>query len=147
VLALGGVQVGLGPGLALANNPIYTPYPFPRGPRGRFAPVTATVGTVTTGSTNPEAAIEYVRYLLSPEAQIFLARTGLRPVTADPRAVSAWQERVGDQRARAIDAGLAGGYVNQAPSFGPVVTGLGPFLTGSAQLDPTVSALIAAMRQ
>lgn len=123
------------------------PQPFPRGPRGQYAPVTATLAAVTANSTNPELAIEYVKFLLTPEAQFFIGRSGSRPVIADARAQSAWQEKVGSARATAAETALRGGYVSMAPSFNEVLTGLEPYFSGQAALDATVDSLIAQLNQ
>ncbi len=133
----------------LMSVPGMNMHPYPRGPQGRPVAASATVAAIPKSSPNAELATDYVREFLSnPAAQLALAKGGIRPVTADARALSAWQEAVGERMARATDLALAGLYAEpSARDIRPVLEGLLPYFRGTAGLDETVAGLIARLPQ
>lgn len=143
ITALGG---GGGGAVFLGGGPTLNQFPYPRGPRGRSAPASATVAAVSANSANSETALEYAKFLLTSQAQALLGKAGLRPVIADAKAMQAWQERVGSDRAAAIEAALQGAYVPQTPNTTEVINGLLPYLQGKAALEPTVSNLMSTLK-
>lgn len=143
ITALGG---GGGGAVFFGGGPTLNQFPYPKGPRGRSAPASATVAAVSANSANSETALEYARFLLTSQAQALLGKAGLRPVIADAKAMQAWQERVGSDRSAAIDSALQGAYVPQTPSTTGVISGLLPYLQGKAALEPTISNLMSTLK-
>lgn len=142
ITALGGG----GGAFFIGGGPNVNQFPYPRGPRGRSAPASATVAAVSANTSNSEMALEYAKFLLTPSAQALLGRAGLRPVIADAKAMQAWQERVGNDRSAAVDAALQGVYVPQTPNVNQVVSGLLPYLQGKAALEPTITSLMSTLK-
>lgn len=124
--------------------------PYPKGPNGRPSPATATVAAVSANSANVEMATEYVKALLNDSAeQLALAKGGIRPVTNDAKALAAWQQTVGDQAAKATEAGLPDAYIG---TFGAtlnknLIDGLLAYLNGTAALDTTISNLMSTLNK
>lgn len=122
--------------------------PFPRGPAGRSVPVSATLGVVLASSANPEAATHFLTQMISsPELQLALAQSGLRPVISDAKAMAAWRERVGDRTAEATELSLENAFVDNGGRWRELIRGMGPFFEGKAELEPTIASLKARFGQ
>lgn len=122
--------------------------PLPKGPEGRSVPVTAMVGAVLASSAHPEQATDFLKEMISnPEAQMALAKGGIRPVTDDSKAMAAWQESVGDRTSQAVELSLPGAYVASPVTMQEVLNGLSPYFQGKASLDEIVPGLIAQLKQ
>jgi len=123
-------------GLATFSGPGMDLQPLPRGPKGRSAPVSATMGLVLNSTANPEVATDFLMAMVAnPETQVAMARAGVRPVTDSSDALAAWQEAVGDRVVEATDLSLQGAYAPANISYLPVIDALRPYLEGKASLD------------
>lgn len=122
--------------------------PYPKGPKGRAVPVSAIVGVVAKQSASPEAATDFLKEMVSsPEAQLALAKGGIRPVISDAGAMAAWQEAVGDRVAQAMDVSLEGAYVATQPTgWRDLLSGLQPFFDGQSGLDELLPGLMARLQ-
>jgi|GEM_PF-2325464 len=141
-----------GPGImalpkAVVQMPGMTLQPYPKGPKGRYSPASATVGVVSAQSKNPEAAVEFLRETISAAyAQQALAKNGVRPVLNDAKAMAAWQESVGERTAKGTELALEGAYVDSGKNSRDLMQGLAPYFGGTAGLDETVAKLMTTLK-
>lgn len=125
--------------------------PTPKGPKGRGNPVTAVLAVVNANSVQGDVAADFVREILvNPTSQSGLAAAGIRPVTADSRAMATWRETVGDRTARVTDLALQSAYTipeqlkgNTARTIGEALM---PYLLGKAALDQILPDLMKSLR-
>lgn len=119
-----------------------TLYPLPRGPKGRRTPVEALIGAVPTAATHPELAMEFVSLLNTRNAQLHLARAGVRPVTADEEVLSVWRQTVGDRMVQIWELVVNDLYMEWPPLYPKdVLSSLAPYFRGEAKLDSVISDL------
>jgi ABC-type glycerol-3-phosphate transport system substrate-binding protein len=118
--------------------------PFPRGPHGRPVLATGLVGAVTTATTRPDLAVEYVRDLVMNAAvRLELARRGYRPVVEDPGLRSAWRAAVGDPFADAVELSLSDSYwENESYIISQEIANeLQPYFAGQTSLENALATL------
>jgi ABC-type glycerol-3-phosphate transport system substrate-binding protein len=124
-------------------GPHMVEFPFPKGPKGRSVPATASVGVVLKTATNPEGATAFLQDLVGTEStQEAIARTGVRPVMSSAKAKAVWRQAVGDRVAQVMDLSLEGAYASTGMDTPPrIYGGVQPFLEGTATLDQVLPSL------
>jgi multiple sugar transport system substrate-binding protein len=124
--------------------------PMPKGPAGPATSVNSAGFVIGKSSKNPDAAFEFLKYVLSEPAQKRLAELGFAlPVLKSVAESDAFlkQDAAIDQKVFIDSLAFAHmkpvfkGYDEWSSSIGD---GMAPIWTGEAELDPTLDAAIKA---
>lgn len=146
----GGTPVLVAPtaGLNIRVGAMTAQQPYPKGPKGRSVPASANMAVVTAASPNGEAAIDFIREMVSSEtAQTALAKGGIRPIIASNKALAAWQDTVGDKAAQKLELSLRGAHAELGINYNELIQALTPYFEGRVTLDQILPDLMARLNR
>ena len=128
----------------------YDVAPMPKGPAGPATSVNSAGFVIAKDSKNPDAAFEFVKYVLSPAGQTRLAELGFAiPVLKSIAESPVFLEQKGDINQKVFLDSLA--FSHMKPVFkgydewaSVVGDGMGAVWRGEAELDPTLDETVQA---